>query len=201
MAIMATDHRKQPRRRGEALNNAIFQAVLDELADVGYAGLTMEGVAGRAGTGKASVYRRWPTRIHLVTAAVYSRFPACGDVPDTGNLRDDLLEALRRVAAAMEGTPGLALRAVLSEVLTDPTKAALLRQDFPSAARRMMIEVARRAVERGEIAEVSVTPRRMATGAALMRHYVLFHHQPVTEELIVQIVDEVMVPLLSAPVP
>jgi AcrR family transcriptional regulator len=84
MATMATDHRKQPRRRGEALDNAILQAVLDELDDVGYAKLTMEGVAERACTGKASVYRRWPTRVQLVTAAVFSRFPAHDDVPDTG---------------------------------------------------------------------------------------------------------------------
>ncbi|WP_327086390.1 TetR/AcrR family transcriptional regulator [Nonomuraea sp. NBC_01738] len=103
---MVSDHRKQPRRRGDALNAAIFQAVLAELAEVGYARLTMEGVAERARTGKASLYRRWPTRIELVMAAVYHALPDPAATPDTGSLRDDLLEVLRRTAAALDGPPG-----------------------------------------------------------------------------------------------
>ena len=70
MHAMVTDHRKLPRRRGDALNAAIYQATLDELAEVGYAGLTMEGVAERAKASKASLYRRWPTRIELVMERV-----------------------------------------------------------------------------------------------------------------------------------
>ncbi|MEV4897159.1 helix-turn-helix domain-containing protein, partial [Nonomuraea sp. NPDC055795] len=99
---MVTDHRKQPRRRGEALHAAIFQATLDELAEVGYAKLTMERVAERARTGKASLYRRWPTRLELVMAAVYSVLPDPSDVADTGSLRGDLLALLRHTAAALD---------------------------------------------------------------------------------------------------
>lgn len=101
-----TDHRRRPRRRGPALDEAIFQAVLDELAEVGYARLTMEGVAQRARAGKASLYRRWPTRIELVMDAVYSRLPDPSAPPDTGSLRGDLLALLRANAEALAGPAG-----------------------------------------------------------------------------------------------
>jgi AcrR family transcriptional regulator len=75
-----TDHRTLPRRRGDVLNSAIFEATLDELAEVGYPKLTMERVAARAGASKASVYRRWPSRMELVLDAVH-HLAACSAMP------------------------------------------------------------------------------------------------------------------------
>ena len=80
------------RRRGETLEHAIFDAVLDELQAVGYAGLTMEGVAARARTGKAALYRRWPCREDLIVDALHYALPSLADPPDHGNVRDDLLK-------------------------------------------------------------------------------------------------------------
>ena len=65
----------ETRRRGDALLGAIHAAVLDELADNGYAGLSIERVADRARTGKASIYRRWPTRMELVLDALDHTLP------------------------------------------------------------------------------------------------------------------------------
>jgi AcrR family transcriptional regulator len=107
---MGGDHRKQPRRRGEALNAAIFRATLDELAEVGYAKLTMERVAERARTGKASLYRRWPSRMELAMDAVYHALPDPASPPDTGSLRGDLLALLRRNGELLAGPAGEALR-------------------------------------------------------------------------------------------
>src|SRR5882762_74282 len=59
---ISADHRRGPRRRGDALTAAIFDATLAELAEVGYAELTMERVAGRAKASKGSLYRRWSNR-------------------------------------------------------------------------------------------------------------------------------------------
>ncbi|WP_157248011.1 TetR/AcrR family transcriptional regulator [Nonomuraea typhae] len=198
---MVTDHRKQPRRRGAALHAAIFQATLDELAEVGYAKLTMERVAERARTGKASLYRRWPTRIELVVAAVYSIMPTVSDTPDTGSLRGDMLAALRTVSAALAGPPGEAMRGLLSEALGDSERAATLRQSSQGMGRRVMTEVVRRAVDRGEIQASAVTLRRLDVGQALIRQYFLFDGTPIPDELIVEVVDEIMVPLLGCPVP
>jgi Bacterial regulatory proteins, tetR family len=93
------DHRSRPRRRGRALDEAIYRATLDELAEHGYAKLTMEGVADRARAGKASLYRRWPTRVELVLDAVAHTLPDPLTVPDTGSLRGWRDRQGRRCAA------------------------------------------------------------------------------------------------------
>ncbi|MET8001150.1 TetR/AcrR family transcriptional regulator [Nonomuraea glycinis] len=193
---MVTDHRKLPRRRGEALNSAIFQATLDELAEGGYAQLTMERVAERARASKASLYRRWPTRIALVMAAVYHTLPDLASVPDTGSLREDLLAVLRRSSAALAGPAGEAMRGLLSEALGDESVARTFRENSQGASRKLLAEVARRAVERGEIDPAAITPRRLDSGQALIRQYFLFNGPPIPDRLIVDVVDEVMVPLL-----
>ncbi|MEV4165825.1 TetR/AcrR family transcriptional regulator [Nonomuraea dietziae] len=194
---MVTDHRKQPRRRGEALNAAIFEAVLAELAEVGYARMTMERVAERARTGKASLYRRWPNRMELAMEAVYHAMPDPACPAQTGSLRGDLLALLRSQAELLAGPAGEALRGLLSEVLSDASRMAELRRLSHGSSRQAMGEVARRAVERGEIEASAVTPRRLEVGQAMLRHQFLSHGVPIADEVIVEIVDEVLLPLLS----
>ena len=63
------------RRRGDKLEHALYAAALAELADVGYGRLTMEGIAARARTGKAALYRRWPTKHALVLDALCHALP------------------------------------------------------------------------------------------------------------------------------
>ncbi|MEV0162692.1 TetR family transcriptional regulator [Nonomuraea fuscirosea] len=196
---MVTDHRKQPRRRGEALSAAIFQATLDELSEVGYAGLTMEGVAERARASKASLYRRWPSRIELVMEAVYRSLPSPGSSPDTGNLRDDLVALLTITADALSGPAGEAMRGLLGEALRGESPLRTMRRTTQGRGRRLMEEVVRRAVERGEVASSDVTPRRLDSGHALLRHHFLFEGLPFPDGLVVQIVDEVLVPLFKPP--
>ncbi|MEU8251112.1 TetR/AcrR family transcriptional regulator [Nonomuraea sp. NPDC048916] len=194
---MVTDHRKLPRRRGEELSAAIFRATLDELADVGYSGLTMERVAERAKASKASLYRRWPTRIELVMDAVYHLVPDPVSVPDTGTLRGDALAGLRRTAELLTGPAGEALRGLLGEALGDESRGARFRENSQRAGRRMMEEIARRAVERDEIDPDVVTPLRLDAGQALLRQHFLFSGSPIPDELVVEIVDEVVVPLFG----
>src|SRR5262245_21763190 len=89
------------RRRGAALENALLDAAWDELAEKGYAGLTIESVAERAQTSRAVLYRRWPTKPELVRAAVgHARQKEPVEVPDTGSLREDVVELLRRANGA-----------------------------------------------------------------------------------------------------
>jgi AcrR family transcriptional regulator len=194
---MVTDHRKLPRRRGEELSAAIYQATLDELAESGYAGLTMERVAERAKASKASLYRRWPSRIELVTEAVRSRLPSPESVSDTGNLRDDLVAMLGQAAQALSGPAGEALRGLLGEALSSGSPLSAMRRTSQGMSRKSMEVVVRRAVERGEVDPDAVTPRRLDAGHALLRHHFLFNGSPIPHELVVQIVDEVLMPLLT----
>jgi AcrR family transcriptional regulator len=195
---MTENHRKQPRKRGDELNAAIYQATLDELAEVGYAKLTMERVAERAKTGKAALYRRWSSRMELAVDAVYHALPDPASPPDTGSFRGDLLAMLRRNADLLAGPAGEALRGLLGDVLSDPARTAELRQHSQDNGRKAVSEIARRAVERGEIDRDAVTPRRLDVPQAMLRQYFLFNVLPVPDDVIVEIVDEVVVPLFRA---
>ena len=93
-----TEQLHRQRRRGEELEAALLQAAWDELAEVGFAKLTMESVAVRAKTGVAVLYRRWPNKDDLVIAAIghYGKTRPV-EVPDTGTLRGDMLGLLRGI--------------------------------------------------------------------------------------------------------
>lgn len=194
------DHRRGPRRRGEALRTAILAAALAELHEVGYAGLTMDRVAERARTGKASVYRLWPSRLELAVDAVRSTFPDLSVLPDRGNLRADLLAVLRRTGELLRGPTGDVLRGLLGDALARRVPIGELRERSRSTGYRVVDEVLRRAVARGEVAAAAVTPRRLEAGQALLQHHFLFGVGPVSDEVIVEVVDEVLLPLFLAPV-
>jgi hypothetical protein len=91
------------RRRGAALEDAILEAAYAELSEVGYLALSVEAVAARARTGKASIYRRWPTKQELVLDALCAGLPSaqqCGVIPlPTGD--ETTVEALHGIAAAI----------------------------------------------------------------------------------------------------
>src|SRR3954467_1186202 len=103
------------RRRGAVLERAILDAALEQLSTVGWNGLTMEGVAAGAQTGKAAVYRRWPSKEDLVADALQSGLPRLDSAPDLGSVREDLLALCQLVRDAMYSRPGFALRSVLHE--------------------------------------------------------------------------------------
>lgn len=199
MSMTEDDHRRRPRRRGEALVAAILEATIDELVEKGYPALTMESVAQRAGASKASLYRRWETRAELVMDAVYRMAPMPEQIPDAGELRADLLEVLRQTAATLEGPAGTALRGLLADSLADNVRIDELRTKSQGRNRKLIAEVLRRAVARGEISEETVLPIRLEVGAALIRNQFLFHNELLDEALFVSIVDDVLLPLFRSP--
>jgi AcrR family transcriptional regulator len=190
-----TDHRTLPRRRGDVLNSAIFEATLDEPAEVGYTKLTMERVAARAGASKASVYRRWPSRMELVLDAVHHLAPDPTDTPDTGSLRGDALAFMRAAAKLLAGPGGEALRGLLGDALADPSRTLELRRHSRGTGHRIMQEIVQRAVARGEINSAAITPLRLDVAQAMLREQFLFHGPPIPDAVIVEIVDETVLPL------
>src|SRR5438132_11861364 len=109
---------RRGRPRDPAVDQAILAAAVDLLAEGGYARLTMEQVAARAGVGKASVYLRWPNKVTLVAEAIQHRSAVVPDVPDTGSLREDMLAflgALLRGKWAAERAVAAVLAAIASD--------------------------------------------------------------------------------------
>jgi AcrR family transcriptional regulator len=196
MTASRGDHRTRPRRRGEALEAAILAAVLHELESTGYAALSLDRVASRARVSKASLYRRWPGKPALVVDAVRRSLPAADTLPDTGALRTDLLAAFRQVAEGLSGAAGAALRGVLSEALRDPETAAELAALRHGNSVEMVQALATRAVDRGDIPPGAIHARRLEVGPAMLRHEFLVRGW-VSEEFVVEVVDDVVLPLLS----
>ena len=192
------DRRGQPRRRGEELYAAIFEATLAELAEVGYSRLAMERIAVRAGASKASLYRRWPSRAELVIAALGYHYAAPEPVPDTGNLRDDVLALLRLGATRLNGIFGVAARGLMAETLTDPDRTASLRANIFTTRNRLMREILERAAARGDISPAAITPEFIELAPALVDHHFLMHGTPVPDEVLTRIVDNVLLPLITA---
>ena len=129
----------------------MLDATLAELGEVGYAGLTLEGVARRAGIHKTTLYRRWQTLEKLVLAAMLEQARVGVPVPDTGSLHTDLL-ALCRGSLATASTPQsqTVLRTVIGIGPRDPAMVESARA-FWTRRLAMDAEIVTRAVARGEI--------------------------------------------------
>jgi len=149
--MSALEARRPGRPRSAAADSAILQATLELLLDEGYRGLTMEQVRARSGVGKATLYRRYASKEELVAAAVRhlnQQIP----VPDTGNVRDDILAVAGSVlaAAARVGAATFMPR-MLAESAGDADMHAIFYENLVAPRRAVVAEVLRRGVERGEL--------------------------------------------------
>jgi AcrR family transcriptional regulator len=189
--------RTPQRRRGAALENALLDAAWDELADKGYAGFTIESVAERASTSRAVLYRRWPTKPELVRAAVvHAAQKEHVEVPDTGSLRDDVVELLRR-ANHSRVRLGLTVAQQLAGYYAETgTSMSELRAGFMAGRSNGIETIMARAVERGEVNPARLSPRVIGVPFDLYRQEVLMTLRPVSDEVIESIVDEVFMPLV-----
>ena len=142
--------RRQGRPRSAARAKAILEATLELLPDVGYGGLTMEGVAARAGVAKTTVYRRWPSKPALVVAAA-EELVANVRRPDTGNVREDLIALLRDIITVYtETVAGRIVPGLLADMAENPDLAEAIGA-FLGTRRKIMFEILQRGISRGEL--------------------------------------------------
>jgi AcrR family transcriptional regulator len=187
------------RRRGARLEDAILDAAWAELVERGYPGLTLEGVAKRAGTSRPVLYRRWPNRTALATAAL-GRHMAENPivVPDLGNVRDEICLLLRglsdlarpdMIRLVFDMQKDLAeTRSSLADI-----RAQLKAQIVDSDVMQIILG---RAIDRGEIAAARLTPRIVSLPTDLARHEILMTFEPLSDQAIQEIVDEIFLPLV-----
>jgi AcrR family transcriptional regulator len=181
----------------------LLDAAWKELAETGYANMTMEGVAARACTSKPVLYRRWPNRAELVIAAVRAHMPTVTEesIPDTGTLRGDVIAVLAVASRWYDGPIRQALHGVMSDFYRDPRLAASLHSDMFGNAAKVMPVILRRASERGEVDLERITPRVALLPFDLFRHEVLTSSTPVLPATVAEIVDDVFLPLACLTLP
>ncbi|MEU4493855.1 TetR/AcrR family transcriptional regulator [Streptomyces sp. NBC_00210] len=186
------------RRRGPVLERAILEAALEQLSTVGWSGLTMEGVASGAQTGKAAVYRRWPSKEDLVADALQSGLPTLDEAADHGSIRQDLFELCRRVRDAMYSRAGFAMRSVLHECDTTTAERfhGVIVRGVIEPSNRLFREVVCRGVTRGDVRPdiTSDLVLEVIPGLMMYRSKVCGSEWP--DEDIAEMIDQVMVPLL-----
>ncbi|MEU0073444.1 TetR/AcrR family transcriptional regulator [Streptomyces sp. NPDC006332] len=186
------------RRRGAVLERAILDAALEQLSTVGWKGLTMEGVAAGAQTGKAAVYRRWPSKEDLVADALHAALPRIEEVPDLGDVRADLLALCRRTRDAMFSRPGLALRAVIHEC--DPVQAerlhAVIIKGLVEPTVQLLREVVTRGIERGEVRSDAANGYVFDAIPAMMMYRSKVCASEWSDRDLEEVIDQLMLPLL-----
>jgi len=187
------------RRRGQTLERAIFDSVLDQLRTVGYAGLTMEGVAAGAHTGKAALYRRWASRDDLVVDTIDHVLPSPCDLPDHGDVREDLLDLLRLMAGFLNSPAGCALESLIADIEPDGRFARLLHQRVKEPRKRMLLDLLRRGADRGQVRPEAVSQLVADVGPALLMQRFSAEGPPVPDAYVVSVVDDIVLPLLRAP--
>lgn len=180
------------RRRGAALEDAILDAAWSELEARGYSDFTFQAVADRAGTSRAVLYRRWPTKASIASAAIVRHIklnPVI--VPDLGNFRDEMCLLLRRFSdRAPPRLLGLIFE-MSQDMAAEGTSFMDDRfQDFP------MKDVIERAIARGDIDKDRLTPRVVRLPFSLVMHEVVITVKQISDEAIAEILDQTFLPLV-----
>jgi AcrR family transcriptional regulator len=185
------------RRRGAALETAIYEAVLQQLSTVGFGAMTIEGIAAAARTGKAAIYRRWPSKEELVADTLDNVLPSL-DLPlDSGNVRTDISRIFDLMTATMESPAGGAMQALLGELGNDHDFIKTLHERVLAPRKALMLEILRRGVERGDVRPDAVKPVIAEAGPALLVHRLLMYGPPIDPSYVDAILDDVVMPLIS----
>ena len=149
------DPRSRPpgRPRSERAHRAILQAANELLESEGFAAVTVEAIAERAGVSKATVYRWWPNRAAVVMDGFLSIVSSEVPFPHTGHAREDIRIHMRRLAEAFSGKIGSTVAALIAEGQSDPELAEALRSRWLSVRRAEARKILELGIERGELRE------------------------------------------------
>jgi AcrR family transcriptional regulator len=170
------------RRRDPACDAAIVAATLEAFVEEGYLGVSIEGVAARAGVGKASIYRRYASKAELIVDAIRAR--ACIDdhLPDTGDLRADIRSMLQPLVDRLRGDDGRVLITFMGERLRHPDLAAEFDRSVIGRKRAHMRGLVQGAVDRGDLPADSDIEVIAEVGPALLWHHAIYG-LPLTDDL------------------
>jgi AcrR family transcriptional regulator len=186
------------RRRGKELEHALYDATLDELAAVGYSGLTMEGIAARARTGKAALYRRWSSKPALVQAALQYALPTLPEPRTDRSARENLLSVFTSHCDVVAGKTAFPSLPVMFQLIHDPELRTIFADAVVAPRLRMIESILQAGTVNGEIEPAALTPFTARIGPALINQQLLLTGAPPNKRQLKHIVDTVIVS--SAPV-
>lgn len=191
--VGAHELRRAPGRpRSAAAHRAILDATVRLLSEVGFAATTVEAVAARAGVGKATVYRRWPSKVPLVIDALDARAIEQVPIPRTGSVRGDLIEFLVGLVETMSGPDGRLVAPLLAEISRNQELAEAFRRDLVAPRRAGMEEIMREGMARGELRPDLDVDLALDTPVGIIFQRLLILGEPVDKEVVRRIVDQLL---------
>ena len=183
--------------RAAAREQAILDAALSLVMEVGYDRLSMDALAERAHAGKATIYRRWSGKAEVVAEAVRRR--KCDDFAapaDTGSLRGDLLATFGHSVEAFTDEDASLIVGLVSAMQNDTELAGLIRRQMTEGKEEVFAVLVERAVRRGELRSAANATVANEVTSALFFNRVAMHCDAVDEAFVVHVVDDVVLPLL-----
>jgi AcrR family transcriptional regulator len=143
---------RAPERRSDRARVAVLHAADDLLVERGYAAVTIEGIAARAGVAKQTIYRWWPSKFDVLMDTFLEDAEGELQIPDTGTTAEDLRQHLRQLAAFLTGSAaGKVMLALIGQAQHDEAMAVVFRRRFLDERRALDKAILERGVARGEI--------------------------------------------------
>jgi len=194
---------KLGRKRDHTRDPEILDVTLEVLAECGYDGLTIDMVAARAKAGKATLYRRWPSKAELVIDAVACMKQAQSrleDLPDTGSLRGDLVALVRTPTLEDAERKMKVMGAVVSMLSRDPQLAEAVNEAISEPRARLNRLLFDRAIERSEIPPRSDAELDQIAhiGPSMAAYRTLVQRQPMDRDFAIGLIDTIVLPALGA---
>jgi AcrR family transcriptional regulator len=185
------------RRRGAALEAAIRTAVLELVVERGAPKVTMEAVAARVGTSKPVLYRRWPDRAALLRDTLVPLAMEAIPHTDTGSYRGDMLAVLDGWRQFFATPAGAVAPAIVGAIPQDPELAEAFRTGVIGWRKDAMGEILARAMARGEVRVDLPLEVARELGQAILWHRFLVTGDAITDELVLHIVDDILIPYVA----
>ena len=187
------------RRRGDDLEHALLDAAWAEFTERGFDSFTIDGVAQRASTSRAVLYRRWPGKTELVAAATrHATRQQRGPAPKpTGSLRGDYIALLTWANRTDVRTLVDATMHVGAYLAAEGLDYRLVRDLFRGPKEERTFSPLEQAAARGEVDLDKLTPRMWTIAADMFRYEVVLNQRPLTRTSIEEIVDQVVLPVLA----
>ena len=185
------------RPRDASRDDALRQAAIAVMAEVGYRALTMDAVAARARAGKATIYRRWDSKLDLVIDSCNQLVSEHISEPDTGSLRGDLREFLMAFAKFLSGPSGKAAQALVGELPHEPELAEAFRSTFLMSQRDTLKRIIERATGRGEVSDEAPKGMLIELSGAALTYRLMITGDPLDEAFVDKVLSTVLMPLLQ----
>ncbi|WP_239624237.1 TetR/AcrR family transcriptional regulator [Bradyrhizobium sp. I71] len=177
------------------MEDAILDAAWAELIEYGYTDMTLESVAQRAGTSRPVLHRRWPSRTKVATAAL-GRYLALNpiEIPDLGSVGVEMSLFLRKLSDRARPDLLRLFFDMTGDLAEAKSNFADVRAEITNG--RLIHTILDRGIERGEVDPGRLTPRIAALPTDLARHQMLMTLEPLSDEVIREIVEEIFLPLV-----